>query len=142
MFVMGYGVGPMFLAPLSEIPQLGRTSVYIVSLGLFVIIQVPTALSKNLGALLPLRFLVGFVGSPALATGGASIIDIWADEWRPVFIGLWGLASTCGPVFGPVLGGFATQAKGWTWTMWILLWLSGGACAWLAFTLPETSWHA
>jgi MFS transporter, DHA1 family, multidrug resistance protein len=55
MFVIGYGIGPMFLSPLSEIPQFGRTSVYIITLTLFVIVQVPTALSRSLGALLPLR---------------------------------------------------------------------------------------
>lgn len=142
MFVVGYGVGPMFLSPLSEIPQMGRTSVYMVSLAIFVAIQVPTALSKNLGALLPLRFLAGFVGSPALATGGASLIDMWTDEWRAVVIGLWGLAAVAGPVLGPVVGGFAAQAKGWTWTIWILLWLSGASWAFLMFFLPETSSQA
>lgn len=40
MFVIGYGIGPMVLSPLSEIPQLGRTSVYLITLILFVIIQV------------------------------------------------------------------------------------------------------
>ena len=109
----------MFLSPLSEIPQFGRTSVYIVSLLIFVLLQIPTALSKNLGALLPLRFLAGFVGSPALATGGASLVDMWTDEWRAVVIGLWGLAAVCGPVLGPVIGGFAVQAEGWTWAIWI-----------------------
>lgn len=142
LFVMGYGIGPMFLSPLSEIPQFGRTSVYIVSLVIFVVLQVPTALSKNLGALLPLRFLAGFVGSPALATGGASLIDMWTDEWRAVVIGLWGLAAVAGPVLGPLLGGFAAQSEGWTWTIWILLWLSGGSCVFLALFLPETSSQA
>ncbi|KAI0339259.1 MFS general substrate transporter [Trametopsis cervina] len=139
MFVLGYGIGPMFLSPLSEIPQLGRTSVYILSLLVFVLLQIPTALSKNLGALLPLRFLAGFVGSPALATGGASLVDMWTDEWRAVVIGLWGLAAVSGPVLGPVVGGFAVQAEGWTWTIWILLWLSGATFVFLTFFLPETS---
>lgn len=129
----------MFLSPLSEIPQFGRTSVYIISLFIFVILQIPTALSKNLGALLPLRFLAGFVGSPALATGGASLVDMWTDEWRAVVIGLWGVAAVCGPVLGPVIGGFAVQAEGWTWTIWILCWLSGVTFVFLAFFLPETS---
>lgn len=142
MFVVGYGVGPMFLSPLSEIPQFGRTTVYILSLLLFVVLQVPTALAKNLGALIPLRFLAGFVGSPPLATGGASLADMWAPEDRAVVIGLWGLASVCGPVLGPLLGGFAAQAKGWTWTIWILLWLSGTSLVFLSFTLPETSSQA
>lgn len=142
LFVVGYGVGPMFLSPLSEIPQFGRTPVYIISLIIFVAIQVPTALAKNLGTLLPLRFIAGFVGSPPLATGGASLADMWAPGDRAVAIGLWGLAATCGPVLGPLLGGFATQAKGWTWTIWILLWLSGAALAYLIFFLPETSSQA
>ncbi|KAJ3538373.1 hypothetical protein NM688_g6530 [Phlebia brevispora] len=139
MFVVGYGVGPMFLSPLSEIPQFGRTNVYILSLLVFVVLQVPTALCKNLGALIPLRFLAGFAGSPPLATGGASLADMWAPEDRAVSIGLWGLAAVCGPVLGPLLGGFATQAEGWTWTIWILLWLSGASLVYLCVFLPETS---
>ena len=116
--------------------------IWIASWGNFVVIQVPTALSGSLGALLPLRFIAGFVGSPALATGGASLIDMWADEWRAIVIGLWSVAAVGGPVLGPVIGGFAAQAKGWTWTIWILLWLSGTTCAFLLFLLPETSAQA
>ena len=139
MFVIGYGIGPMFLSPLSEIPQLGRTTVYILSLALFVVLQVPTALAKNLGALLPLRFLAGFAGSPALATGGASLSDVWAPEYRAVVVGLWSVAGVSGPVLGPLIGGFATQAKGWTWTIWILLWMGGATLVFLSFFLPESS---
>ena len=129
----------MFLSPLSEIPHLGRTTVYILSLALFVALQVPTALAANLGALLPLRFLAGFAGSPALATGGASLSDVWPPATQAVAIGLWGVAAVSGPVLGPLLGGFASQAKGWTWTIWILLWMSGLALAFLVLLLPETS---
>jgi MFS transporter, DHA1 family, multidrug resistance protein len=68
-------------------------------------IQVPTAYARSLGALLPLRFIAGFVGSPPLATGGASLVDMWAPDVRAIVIGLWGLAAVCGPVLGPLLGG-------------------------------------
>ncbi|KAI0812744.1 MFS general substrate transporter [Irpex lacteus] len=142
LFVLGYGLGPMVLSPLSEIPQIGRTTVYIISLLLFVLLQIPTAFAKNLGTLLPLRFLAGFVGSPALATGGASLTDMWADEWRAVPMGLWGVAAVSGPVLGPVVGGFAVMAEGWTWTIWILMWLSGTSLVFLAVFLPETSSQA
>lgn len=139
MFVLGYATGPMILSPLSEIPQFGRAAVYMVTMLIFVLLQIPTALAKNLGALLPLRFLAGFVGSPSLATGGASLADMWAPADRVVVIGVWSLAGMCGPVLGPTLGGFATQAEGWTWTIWILLWLSGTSWVFLALTMPETS---
>lgn len=38
-----------------------------------------------------------------------------------------------------MVGGFAAQAKGWTWTIWELMWLSGFAFVVLFFLLPETS---
>lgn len=132
----------MFLAPMSEIPQFGRAPVYMITLLIFALIQIPTALSKNLGALLPLRYIAGFIGSPSLATGGASLADMWPPEDRIVVIGAWSTAAMCGPVLGPVVGGFASQAEGWTWTIWILLWLSGFAFVFLALTMPETSSQA
>jgi DHA1 family multidrug resistance protein-like MFS transporter len=57
LFVVGYGVGPLFLSPISEIPQIGRSIPYIVTLALFCILQVPTALVNNFAGLVsPLNF--------------------------------------------------------------------------------------
>ena len=76
LYVLGYGVGPLLFSPLSEIPRLGRNIPYIFSFALFVILCVPTALVDNYAGLLVLRFLTGFMGSPCLATGGATMGDI------------------------------------------------------------------
>jgi DHA1 family multidrug resistance protein-like MFS transporter len=73
LFVAGYGLGPMLWAPLSEIPQIGRNPIYIGTLAVFVVLQLAVIYAKNFGMLLAFRFITGFVGSPALATGGASI---------------------------------------------------------------------
>ena len=70
------GVGPLLFSPLSEVPAFGRNVPYMVSFGLFVILAVPTALVDNYAGLLVLRFLTGFMGSPCLATGGASMQDL------------------------------------------------------------------
>lgn len=105
----GYGVGPLFLAPLSEIPQIGRSPPYIITLFLFVVLQPITATVQNVAGLMILRFLAGFIGSPVLATGGASIGDMFTAKTRPYAIGIWGLAAIQGPVLGPLIGGFAIQ---------------------------------
>lgn len=68
LFVGGYGLGPLLWSPMSEVPQVGRNPIYISTLIVFVALQVPAALAKNLGTLLAFRFLTGFFGSPALAT--------------------------------------------------------------------------
>ena len=139
LFVAGYGLGPLVWAPMSEIPQIGRNPVYIGTLILFVILQVPTALSVNFGMLLAFRFITGFIGSPSLATGGASIGDMYRPAKRAYGITVWGIGAVCGPTLGPLVGGFAVQAKGWSWTIWELMWLSGAALVMFVFFLPETS---
>ena len=58
---------------------------------------------------------------------------------RAYAIGIWGISAVCGPVLGPLVGGFAAQANGWRWTIWELLWLSGFTLVFLFFLLPETS---
>jgi DHA1 family multidrug resistance protein-like MFS transporter len=76
LYVLGYGLGPLIFSPLSEIPSIGRTPIYIATLFVFVILQIPTIYARNIQTVLAMRFFAGFVGSPALATGGASIQDL------------------------------------------------------------------
>lgn len=54
-------------------------------------------------------------------------------------MGIWGISAVCGPVLGPLIGGFAAQANGWKWPIWELMWLSGFVLVVLFFLLPETS---
>lgn len=139
MFVAGYGLGPFLWSPLSEVPYVGRNWPYILTLAIFVALQVPTLLATNLGMLLAFRFLTGFFGSPVLANGGASIGDMFGPTKRAYAMGIWGVSAVCGPSLGPLVGGFAAQANGWKWPIWELMWLSGFALAFLFFLLPETS---
>ncbi|KAF9267172.1 MFS general substrate transporter [Marasmius fiardii PR-910] len=138
LYVLAYGIGPMFLTPLQELPSLGRNPVYIVGLALFVLFNVPIVKAQNLGIVLAFRFLTGFVGSPALATGGASMADLFDGPTLPYVIGIWCLGAVGGPVLGPVIGGFAAQAKDWRWPIYELMWISGFALAFLFVFLPET----
>ena len=81
----------MLWAPMSEIPQIGRMPVYMATLLVFVLFQIPTALASNFGMLLAFRFLTGFFGSPILAVGGATIADMYAPRHRAYAITIWGL---------------------------------------------------
>jgi DHA1 family multidrug resistance protein-like MFS transporter len=68
--------GPMFLAPLAEMPPIGRKPVYLGTLFVFVLFSVPVVYAPNIATLMVFRFLTGFVGSPVLATAGASLADL------------------------------------------------------------------
>jgi MFS transporter, DHA1 family, multidrug resistance protein len=82
LFVAGYGLGPMVWAPMSEIPQIGRNPIYIGTLVVFVFFQFAVIYAKNFGMLLAFRFLTGLFGSPVLATGGASLSDMYKPAKR------------------------------------------------------------
>ncbi|KAI9844387.1 MAG: hypothetical protein M1837_005588 [Sclerophora amabilis] len=139
LFVAGYALGPMIWAPMSEMPYFGRNPIYVGTLFAFVLLQFAVIYAKNFGMLLAFRFITGFVGSPVLATGGATIADMYAPNKQVYGIAVWGIAAVFGPALGPLVGGFAAESKGWTWTIWELLWLSGACLIFLIFFLPETS---
>jgi DHA1 family multidrug resistance protein-like MFS transporter len=103
LYVIGYGVGPLLFAPLSEIPAIGRNPPYIYTYIVFVALSVATALVDNFAGLLVLRFLLGFFGAPALANAGASYGDFFGPREMPYVIALWGGGATLSPVslFGP-----------------------------------------
>ncbi len=118
LFILGYGIGPMFLAPLQDVVSIGRNPIYIGGLFLFVLFQIPVIFAPNIGTVLVFRFFAGFVGSPALATGGTSMTELFPMHIWPYAIGIWSIGAVCGPVFGPVIGGFAAQANGWRWPIY------------------------
>jgi DHA1 family multidrug resistance protein-like MFS transporter len=138
LYVLGYGVGPLIFAPLSEIPSIGRNPPYIITFGLFVILSIPTAVVDNFGGLLALRFLQGFFGSPCLATGGASIGDVYSLLKLPYGLTAWAAFATLGPALGPVISGFSVPAKGWRWSLWEIVWMSAPIFILMFFFLPET----
>lgn len=139
MYVLAYGIGPLLFSPLSEIPLIGRNPPYMISYAIFVILLVPTALVDNFAGLIVLRFLQGFFGSPCLATGGATLQDIYSLIKLPYVLSLWAFAATCGPALGPIISGFSVQAENWRWSLWEMLWLNGPVFLSLFFFLPETS---
>ncbi|GME46022.1 Benomyl methotrexate resistance protein [Neofusicoccum parvum] len=139
MYVLAYGIGPLLWAPLSEVPFIGRNPPYILTFAIFVILLVPTALVDNFPGLIVLRFLLGFFGSPCLATGGASLGDLYSIIKLPYVLSLWALAATCGPALGPIISGFSVAAENWRWSQWELLWLAGPVWIVLFLFLPETS---
>jgi DHA1 family multidrug resistance protein-like MFS transporter len=139
MYVFAYGIGPLLFSPLSEIPVIGRNPPYIISYAIFVVLLVPSSLVDNFAGLIVLRFLQGFFGSPCLATGGASLQDLYSIIKLPYVLSLWAFATTCGPALGPLISGFSVTAKNWHWSQWEMLWMNGPVLLFLFFFLPETS---
>ncbi|KAF7555348.1 hypothetical protein G7Z17_g2207 [Cylindrodendrum hubeiense] len=139
LYVLAYGLGDLLFSPLTEIPVVGRNSVYYLTFIVFWILSFPEAIIDSFGGLLALRFWLGFFGSPALANGGATVGDMFSLVNIPYGLSWWVFSAWAGPAFGPLLGGFAAQAKGWRWPLWEIVWMASPALIFLLTLMPETS---
>ncbi|KAE8446636.1 hypothetical protein EG329_011829 [Mollisiaceae sp. DMI_Dod_QoI] len=138
LYVVGYAMGPMIFSPLSEIAMIGRNPPYVISFILFFVVSIITAVVDNFAALMVLRFLQGFFGSPCLASGGASLQDIYSWSQVPYGFIVWVAAMYCGPALGPLLSGYAVSSN-WHWPLWEMVIMAGPFMILLIAFLPETS---
>lgn len=136
LFVVGFGVGPMAFAPLSEI--LGRRIMYASTLLLAVIFIIPCAVAPNIGTLLVCRLIDGIAFSAPMTLVGGTLADLWRNEERGVPMAAFSAAPFIGPAIGPLVGGFIADNIGWRWLYWIQLILSGFCYCLITFTVPET----
>jgi multidrug resistance protein len=119
IYLLGLAVGPLILAPLSEL--YGRLPVYHVSSLIFLAFTIACAVSTNVGMFLAFRFIAGAAGSAPVTLGGGTIADVIRPERRGAAMALWATGPLLGPIIGPIAGGFCANAKGWRWTFWVLL---------------------
>ncbi|KAF2746861.1 synaptic vesicle transporter [Sporormia fimetaria CBS 119925] len=136
LFVIGFGVGPMVFAPLSEV--VGRRPIYASTLLVAVIFTIPGAVAKNFGTLLVTRFLAGVSFSAPMTLVGGTLADMWRNEERGVPMAAFSAAPFIGPAIGPLVGGYTSMALGWRWLYWLQLIASGFVWAVITFTVPET----
>ncbi|KAI0841200.1 MFS general substrate transporter [Hypoxylon sp. FL0890] len=139
LYVAGYGVGPLLWSPLSEIPAVGRTPIYIVTFFIFTWLALGASVVDSFGGLLVLRFLLGFFGSPCLSTAGATLDDMFAPWKLPYVLTVWSSSATLGPALGPIVSGFAVTEMGWRWSGWELFWLAAPIWLIMFACLPETN---
>ncbi|KAJ5981058.1 hypothetical protein N7481_008356 [Penicillium waksmanii] len=136
LYVLGYAIGPVLLAPLSE--YFGRQPVYTVSWFLLFIFQLPLALAPNIGTILVCRFIAGCAGGAPLTNTGGSISDLWERNESGGPMAVYGLSSTFGPPMALVITGYIGLNCGWRMIFWVLMAMTGGVWILLVLTVPET----
>ncbi|KAI4852304.1 putative MFS polyamine transporter [Aureobasidium sp. EXF-8845] len=139
LFTMGIAIGPLFIAPLSEV--FGRKYVYIATLTMLLAFTGGAGGAHSFGTLLACRTLAGILGSSTVAIGAGSIADIWALGKSGGTASLFFiLGPFLGPTLGPLAGAYIMHDRNndWRWTMWLLLIV--GAPVWIgAIIMNETS---
>ncbi|KAG0649326.1 Cyclopiazonic acid biosynthesis cluster T [Hyphodiscus hymeniophilus] len=117
IFVLGFAVGPLIIAPLSEI--YGRRPAYVASIFLFLVFSICCAVSNSLPMLIVFRLLAGSVGSTSITISGATVGDLMPPAKRGGYMALMAMGPLLGPVLGPIIGGYLGDAEGWRWIFWL-----------------------
>ncbi|KAK8218442.1 major facilitator superfamily domain-containing protein [Phyllosticta capitalensis] len=138
MFIVGNAVGPAFLGPLSDIG--GRKWVYVVSIAIYALLNIATALARNLPMLIVFQFLCGAAGSTALSNVAGTIADLFADADNAAqAMGLFVASANIGASLGSPVGEWLSfyNPGSWRWIFWINVIIGGGFSA-LMTLIPET----
>lgn len=98
VYTLGLAFGPIFSAPLSE--KHGRKVVYLVSSPIFMLFTLGAGFSKSFASLIVCRFFAGMTGSPALAVGAGSNVDLFVPHQRAKITSVFLMAPFAGPSLG------------------------------------------
>ncbi|KAG9309878.1 major facilitator superfamily domain-containing protein [Chiua virens] len=138
VYPIGFALVPLFTSSLSE--EFGRFRLYIVTIFLFMLTHVMTALAPNIQTVIVARFLSGSFGSTGATLVGGTIADIWKSDERGFPMSLFAIAALGSTGLGPMLAGWieSNYHLGWRWIQWISAIVSGVYFISVLWFLTET----
>jgi DHA2 family multidrug resistance protein len=97
----------------------GRKRFLLISITGFVIASALCGIAQNLVQIVGFRLLQGVFGASLVPLSQAIMGDAYPLHERGKAMAIWGLGVMVGPVLGPTLGGWLTEAASWRWTFYI-----------------------
>ncbi|KAJ5234288.1 uncharacterized protein N7469_003456 [Penicillium citrinum] len=134
--LLGTGVGPILMGPMSEV--VGRKLIYNCANIGFSAFSLGCALTPSLSGLVIMRFLQGCSASCSLNNAGGTISDLVPIHRRGFAMSLYSTGFLLGPAVGPIAGAYLAAAVGWRWVFWLLLIFNGTMGVICVLTCSET----
>lgn len=118
LLLVGFGIGPLVWAPLSEV--YGRKLAVLTPFFIASMFTFGAGAAENLETLLVTRFFQGFFGSAPVTNTGGVLGDIWTADVRGVALIGYAMAVVGGPTLGPIIGGaIVVTGTSWRWTQYV-----------------------
>ena len=104
----------------------------------FVIASMLCGFAASLHEIVLFRLLQGVAGAGLVPTAQSVLVNIYPKEKRGQAMAIFGVGAMVGPILGPTLGGYLTEALNWRWTFFINLPVGILALAGAYFYIPDT----
>jgi DHA2 family multidrug resistance protein len=101
--------------------RFGRKNLALVSIGGFTVMSMLCGAAQTLDQMILFRLLQGAFGAALSPLSQAIMLDLYPPEKRGSAMAIWGMGVMVGPILGPTLGGFLTDAYDWRWVFYVNL---------------------
>ncbi|WP_312820534.1 MFS transporter [Kaistella carnis] len=118
LFLISYGITQFFAG--SVVDSFGRYRVTLVSLGLFMVSFLVTALTRDIMVIYAMRILQGVLAGFAIVSKRAFFVDVFEGEQRKHYLSVMTIVWSVGPIVAPFLGGYLQKLFGWQSNFYVL----------------------
>ena len=99
--------------------RFGKKNFLITSLAGFTIASMACGAAQSLEQMVTFRLIQGCFGAALGPLSQAVLLDMYPPQRRGNVMAIWGMGVMLGPILGPTLGGFLTDAYNWRWVFYI-----------------------
>ena len=99
--------------------KLGPQRLMIFCITGFLIASMLCGTATSLAEMVLFRMLQGACGAAISPLGQSLVMDHFPAQKRGQILALWGMGVMVGPIIGPTLGGYLTEALSWRWVFYI-----------------------
>jgi len=118
--------------------RFGLKRLFLVAVAGFTVASVLCGVAQSLMQIVLFRVLQGCFGASLVPLSQTVLLDINPKEKQGSAMAMWGVAVMAGPVLGPVLGGWLTDAYSWRYVFYINVPIGILTCLGISTFLPET----
>ncbi len=140
--ITSFGVANAIALPLTGwlSQRFGQVRLFTMSVLLFVISSWLCGLAPNMGTLIGMRALQGFVAGPMMPLAQTLLLSSYPPALAGMAMALWAMTTLVAPVMGPVLGGWITDHTHWGWIFFINIpvGIAAAGLTWTLFHKRET----
>ena len=99
--------------------RFGQRNFFVISLLGFTAASMLCGIAESLPEMVIFRLLQGVFGAALVPLSQATMLDLYPPEQRGWAMAIWGMGIMVGPILGPTLGGYLTDAYNWRWVFYI-----------------------
>ena len=118
--------------------RFGRKNFAIVSLAGFTVASMLCGAAQSLGEMIVFRLIQGAFGAALSPLSQSIMLDLYPPQKRGSVMAIWGVGVMVGPILGPTLGGYLTDAYSWRWVFYVNLPFGVAAVTGIWLFLRET----